>query len=94
MGTLHQSISFQTQTNYHHHHGHGNDQIGPTLVGMDREDSAPVLTAEEEECLRWINIVIVIIVIVIVIGVIVIAIIVIDIVIIIPTIKLSYLSSF
>jgi len=27
-------------------------KIGPTLVGMDREDSAPVLTAEEEECLR------------------------------------------
>ena len=32
-----------------------NHQIGPSLGGMDREDSAPVLTAEEEECLRCHN---------------------------------------
>ena len=38
----------------HHHHA-PNAQIGQALVGMDREESGPVLTPEEEECLRWKN---------------------------------------
>ena len=47
---------------YHPHHHHcphphhvPNAQIGQALVGMDREESGPVLTPEEEECLRWKN---------------------------------------
>jgi len=35
-----------------HHHHVPNAQIGQALVGMDREESGPVLTPEEEECLR------------------------------------------
>ena len=38
----------------HQHHA-PNAQIGQALVGMDREESGPVLTPEEEECLRWKN---------------------------------------
>ena len=41
---------------YHHHSPHPHHaQIGQALVGMDREESGPVLTPEEEECLRWKN---------------------------------------
>ena len=49
------------QDHYHQHYNHNHcphphyAQIGQALVGMDREESGPVLTPEEEECLRWKN---------------------------------------
>ena len=54
----HQDHFHQYHPHHHHHHQHhhaANAQIGQALVGMDREESGPVLTPEEEECLRWKN---------------------------------------